>query len=125
MPPSMGLPDEETEGLDEGDDPGSHVGGAGEAAADGRDERAAGVGEGAAGGGVESDDGTEAPAAAAARVVGPAVPSAELLRAAAEATEAVRLPTFPFPFYYQPVSFLYQELTREDTLEAPCVCLCT
>lgn len=88
MPPSMGLPGGDSVGPDERDDPGSRAGGAGEAAAEGRDDGAAGVGEGVPGSGVEQDDVTRAPAAPA-RVVGPAVPSAELLRAAAEATEAV------------------------------------
>ena len=86
MPPNMGLPNRDSEGPDERDNPGARAGGAGEADAEGRDEGEAGVGEGAAGRGAELDDGTTVPA----RVVGPAVPSAELLRAAAEATEAVR-----------------------------------
>ena len=114
MPPSMGLPDGDSEGPDEGAHPGAHAGGAGEAAAGGCDDGAAGVGEGAAGGGAEQGDGASAPAAPS-RVVGPAVPSAELLRAAAEATEAVRLPMSRSPCSHQPVPPLLVEMKREDT----------
>ena len=97
MPPGVGLPDGGGEGPDEGDHPGSRAAGACEAAVEGlragaRDGGAGGVGQGTAGGGAEQGDGPEA-RAAPARVVGPAMPSAELLRAAAEATEAVRRST--------------------------------